>query len=181
MDGGSGTDLLGFWDIDSTGHGAVVDLRRQHGNILDDGYGNTEAATSVENLDGSDRGDSFTGSDGGEFIWGERGNDRLTGAGGADGLFGGYDSDKVYGGAGNDTVMGGFGADTVTGGGGADIFVFQDPSSLGNNVDHIVDFQVGVDSIILNSTGTSIGHASLLPAGFLSGAGVTGPRHNPRS
>lgn len=175
MDGGAGTDVLGFWDIDKTGHGARVDLNRLHGNILDDGYGNIETATGFENLDGSDKKDTFTGNTKTNLLWGERGDDRLNGGGGADGLYGGYDSDKLYGGLGNDTVMGGFGSDTVTGGDGADIFVFHETFGI-TEFDHAVDYQAGVDRIILNSAGTVIGSATLLPAGFLSGAGISAAR-----
>ena len=175
MDGGSGSDVLGFWNIGRTGHGAIVDLGRLRGNILDDGYGNTETATGFEILIGSNKNDVFTGNDRANFLAGERGNDRLNGSGGADRLYGGYDSDKIDGGMGNDTVVGGYGLDTVTGGEGADLFVFNAPNLGESDVDHVVDFQVGVDKIIFNSSSIGIQYADLLPAGFLSGPGMTTP------
>lgn len=68
--------------------------------------------------------------------------------------------DNLVGTAGDDVITGGIGADTLTGGGGADQFVF---SSLRDGIDTIVDFQPGVDRIVLTQLLQSLGIASGAP------------------
>lgn len=83
---------------------------------------------------------------------GGSGNDRITGNGGDNALFGG---------AGNDTLNGGGGNDRLVGGGGADKFVFN--TKLKHNVDTIVDFVHGQDTLVLDHgifKGLDHGHVS---------------------
>ena len=68
---------------------------------------------------------------------GTDGNDTLLGSPGDDQLFGGY---------GDDTLQGGDGHDTLEGGEGADDFVFLAGEI---DVDNILDFDAGEDSIVL--------------------------------
>ena len=60
-----------------------------------------------------------------------------------------YDN-VLSGGAGNDMLYGGLGNDTLTGGAGSDTFVFDSFLKSGN-VDKIMDFTVGTDTIGLSS------------------------------
>ena len=63
-------------------------------------------------------------------------------------LDGGSGGDVLIGGKGKDFLDGDDGFDRLIGGAGADQFAFR--SELVNNVDTIVDFQVGVDKIALS-------------------------------
>ncbi len=57
-------------------------------------------------------------------------------------------NDKLSGLGGNDTLDGGKGNDTLTGGEGHDSFVFN--AKLTDNVDKVIDFQAGLDTIVLD-------------------------------
>ncbi|MDK3016519.1 calcium-binding protein [Pseudodonghicola flavimaris] len=74
-------------------------------------------------------------------------HDNLINAGdGDDTLNGGGGRDTLIGGAGNDILDGGRGRDTLTGSDGADAFIF----SKGYGKDTITDFELGVDTLILD-------------------------------
>ena len=80
------------------------------------------------------------------------GNDTLTGGDGNDALYGGSGDDQIHGQLGNDILVGGQGADT---------FFFDTALDGANNVDTILDFEVGVDKIallpsIFGAIGTSL-------------------------
>lgn len=94
--------------------------------------------TSAINVTGSVNGDTLSGS---AF------NDTLKGGDGGDSLFGSDGRDSLDGGAANDRLTGGLGNDTMTGGTGADSFVFDSQIGPTPNIDRIVDFAVGVDTI----------------------------------
>ena len=94
--------------------------------------------TSAINVTGSVNGDTLSGS---AF------NDTLKGGDGGDSLFGSDGRDSLDGGAANDRLNGGLGNDTMTGGTGADSFVFDSQIGPTPNIDRIVDFAVGVDTI----------------------------------
>ena len=75
----------------------------------------------------------------------------------SDFLYGGGGKDTLKGGAGADLLDGGAGKDVLKGGTGADAFLFKDHLGSGN-VDKIVDFKVGVDTILLDhSVFTAVG------------------------
>jgi VCBS repeat-containing protein len=77
-------------------------------------------------------------------VYGLGGDDTITGNFGDDVLFGQAGFDVLSGGAGNDVLNGGSNADQLTGGAGADTFVL----SRGDG-DMVVDFQTGVDHLLL--------------------------------
>jgi Ca2+-binding RTX toxin-like protein len=116
--GGDGVDQLRFRGGDEEDHGAIVDLST--GTVIDDGFGNTETFTSIENVRGSSHGDDFTGDGNDNIMRGEEGNDTLTGAGGSDNLLGGVDDDTLSGGDDNDNLFGDAGEDTINGDAGDD-------------------------------------------------------------
>ena len=99
------------------------------------------------------QGDHFNneinGSSGDNALYGEQGNDTING---------GRGDDEIYGGEDNDTINGGAGDDWLDGGPGADIFVFE--SGGGNDV--IMDFEDGVDKIVLKGFKTADGTAATL-------------------
>ncbi|MEI6098977.1 MAG: calcium-binding protein, partial [Alphaproteobacteria bacterium] len=84
--GGAGSDWLSFdlWFAVADQYGISVDLRKTTGQVIDDGFGNKENATSIENIFGSFANDVIIGSKGDNIIRGGGGNDTMTGAGGAD-------------------------------------------------------------------------------------------------
>lgn len=173
LDGGAGIDRVLY---SSSSAAVLVSLAD------DTGFGGSaegDTYSSIENLYGSQFGDSLTGDDmdntisglgGNDVISGGGGNDRLIGAAGNDTLYGGEGDDILIaqegddtldGGAGADRLIGGVDADLLTGGadndlllgqGGADRFIFGDA----HGADRIVDFEQGVD-LIQFAFGSDIG------------------------
>jgi serralysin len=101
--------------------------------------------------------DHLNGNKGNDTLIGGFGNDDLHGGQGDDVLHGGEQDDLLSGDLGNDTLDGGGGVDTLVGGAGADTFQFAN-LNIGNlpwvpsdssPLDHVVDFELGVDHIQL--------------------------------
>jgi RTX calcium-binding nonapeptide repeat (4 copies) len=153
-DGKGGADTLIFWaNTWNGGHGATVNL--SSGVISDDGWGNTEVATAMENIRGSQTHDNFVGNAAANIIWGNQGNDTIKGGGN------------------NDTIFGGEGNDALTGNAGADVFSFYSVIGNGVGVDTITDFDLtGGDLIELDGSVAGLS-AQLTAAGFRSAAGAT--------
>lgn len=93
--GGEGVDLYrgdaGFDQINfsqsftgAAQTGVNVDLRLSSGQIIDDGFGNTETALGIEGLWGTNFNDRLFGNGLDNYIYGGDGTDRMYGAGGAD-------------------------------------------------------------------------------------------------
>lgn len=93
--GGEGRDSFdgkGDWDgirfdrqfTDRNMVGINVDLSRTTGQIINDGFGNTETAINIEWVLGSYRADRIKGNAGQNLLEGEGGADTLTGGAGAD-------------------------------------------------------------------------------------------------
>ena len=144
FDGGTGTDT---YDFDGAANAINVNLSLGAGQVINDGYGNTETITSVERIIGTLFDDTLTGSGGSDRLEGRNGIDTINGNGGNDTLYGndgddiingnggrdtiyggadddtidgGSDDDTIYGGSGNDNIMGGDGDDVIVGGSGND-------------------------------------------------------------
>ena len=123
MDGGADTDTASYRWAKS---GVAVDLNAGTGSR---GDARGDRLSNIENLVGSQHGDTLKGDgganvieglDGADTIEGLAGADTLRGGGGADTLRGGDNADTLEGGEGGDTLEGGGGADTLIGGDGAD-------------------------------------------------------------
>ncbi|MEM9059270.1 MAG: hypothetical protein AAGD13_02305 [Pseudomonadota bacterium] len=71
-------------------------------------------------------------------------------------------NDNLQGNGGNDVIDGGTGADILRGGADADVFVFDS----GDGADQIIDFEVGVDTIDLSSTGLGFGDLTIADVGL---------------
>jgi Ca2+-binding RTX toxin-like protein len=103
IDGGEGSDTIFLQDGPAPARGAVINLKT--GTITDDGYGNAETVTHVENLHGTDLGDAITMRDDGGYVFGRAG---------ADTIIGGNGGNYIVPGSGNDSILAGTGWDTVT-------------------------------------------------------------------
>ncbi|NRA98548.1 MAG: calcium-binding protein [Rhodobacteraceae bacterium] len=140
IDGGAGRDIIrGGLGSDTLEGGADADTLLYTGGSV----GVTVSLEADENgfqsaAGGEAEGDVISGF---ENVYASNGNDGLTG-----------DDNRniLYGYSGEDTLDGGLGADVLRGGAGADDFVFR--TELGDgNVDRIIDFEAGLDSLILDS------------------------------
>lgn len=115
-------------------------------DTLDGGSGfdladySTERAGLSLDLTGGSSGDVLSSIEG---LVGTAYDDVLTGNAGANFLDGGF---------GNDVLRGGAGSDTLTGGRGSDVFEFGSQVSLDQDVDWIMDFDIGEDRIQLDSS-----------------------------
>ena len=133
-------------------------------------------------MNGNAGDDSILGEDGNDILVGQDGSDLLEGGDGLDTMDGGTGDDTLEGGDGNDILRGrngedelagGDGRDFLTGGQGADSFVFRalTDTVVGANRDQILDFEQGVDLIVV---------AGLSPGVFeFKGTGAFGPNGNP--
>jgi len=173
--GASGNDAIDGQDDDDTIDGGIGNDQIWGGNGADSISGGTGAdviwgGVGNDTIQGGDqndliRGDAdndlLAGENGEDVVWGGDGNDRVWGNAGADHLYGGSGSDNIWGGTqndilwgedgndyldgqeGNDILEGGAGSDNLWGGAGSDTFMFKS----GWGVDHIHDFQKGIDKL----------------------------------
>ncbi|MGF1867451.1 hypothetical protein L4D15_19730 [Enterovibrio norvegicus] len=104
--------------------------------------------------------DVIEGGQGNDVLESGAGDDRLAGNQGDDYLDAGQGNDKLLAGSGNDTLIGGEGNDTLTagtgddtlvGGEGEDTYIFESF----DGINHIQDFEVGVDKLELDVTFSS--------------------------
>ncbi|TRW98362.1 calcium-binding protein [Paracoccus sp. M683] len=143
LQGGLGSDTATY--INATG-GVTVRLAVTGAQNVGGGQG-SDRLVSIENLTGSSYGDRLEGNNQANTLSGLGGADRLVGGGGNDRLNGGNGNDVLDGGTGNDLLRGQGGSDRLVGGGGADRFEFD----LRSGVDRIMDWQDGLDTILLRS------------------------------
>lgn len=114
IDGGANTDTASYrW----AKAGVAVDLNAGTGSR---GDAQGDRLSNIENLVGSQHGDTLKGSSGANVIEGLDGADTIEGLGGDDTLYGGEGADTLRGGDNADTLYGGKRNDTLEGGGGVD-------------------------------------------------------------
>ena len=96
-DGGSDIVRLGASFADDTQTGVEVNLGLTTGQIINDGFGNSEDALRIENLAGTHLADKLRGNAGANYLEGGQGADSLTGAAGADEFYwdGMYEVDAI--------------------------------------------------------------------------------------
>lgn len=170
--GGAGVDGIGFYYDEDLTRGVVVDLGRSSRQILNDGHGASETATSIEVLYGSDFNDSLTGGGAAETLYGNGGDDTISGGSGDDLIFGGDGTNQIYGGDGNDTLAAYYGTDVLTGGAGADYFDLEG-TLPDRGVTRITDLTHGLDRIGLGADLVGLALGPLDTAEFASGNGLT--------
>lgn len=116
FDGGNGFDEVNFHWWEGPGPtGINVDMTLASGQVIDDGFGNTETLVSIEGIGGTTQNDTI----------------RL-----------GAEDGNAYGNDGDDTLIAGTGVQQFYGGGGADTFVFESLATVGLKPerDYIDDF-----------------------------------------
>jgi Ca2+-binding RTX toxin-like protein len=115
--------------------------------------------TGNDLLSGFAGNDILNGLGGNDTLNGGNGNDTLNGGGGNDRLFGDAGDDALNGGSGDDYLRGGAGINQATGGTGADDFVFV----AGDGKLAIMDFEPGVDDLVLGGLGAGFTILDLIP------------------
>ena len=146
LDGGTGADTASYAGSEEAVMVNLADGKGMGGDAEGDTY------KSVENLIGSDHGDTLKGDDGDNMLSGGKGDDTLVGGKGDDTLYGGAGNDMLDGcTTGDDVLNGGAGDDTLRGRSGDDKFVF----GSGHGDDTIVDFTDGEDMLDLSALGLS--------------------------
>ena len=160
-----------FTDVFDGGSGDDTLLGRGGDDLLDGNSGNDFILGGAGNddIDGGTDNDTINANAGDDTVFGGTGNDVLVGQDGSDVLEGGDDNDTLDGGAGDDILeggedndilrgrngeddlAGGLGRDFLTGGQGADNFTFRSIAEtvVGANRDQILDFEQGVDQIVV--------------------------------
>lgn len=108
LDGGDHTDTA---DYQGTKHAVTVILSSNGTTFATIASGDKDTLIDIENVSGSDVGDTLTGDDFANRIEGNEGADTLSGRGGID---------TILGGAGNDRITGGDAVDTLDGEGDVD-------------------------------------------------------------
>jgi Ca2+-binding RTX toxin-like protein len=138
IDGGSGTNTIDF-SLEGGPNGVTVNILT---SAWIDSFGNNDASVlNIQNVIGTNFADSITGDNSANQLYGLAGNDTLNGLGGIDTILGDSGADTINGGAGNDILSGNDGVTAADG--SRDIFVYDDSSGLGANVDTILDFDEG--------------------------------------
>ncbi|MBY6121065.1 calcium-binding protein [Mameliella alba] len=185
--GGDSTDVFQGNNDDDLLVGRGGDDSLSGGNGLDTilgGEGNDYVSGGNDNdtLNGNAGDDTILGGSGNDILVGQDGsdlleggseNDTIDGGNGDDVLEGGDGNDILRGRAGEDELAGGLGRDFLTGGQDADQFVFRALAEtvVGANRDQILDFEQGVDSIVV---------AGMSPGVFeFRGTGAFAPSGNP--
>jgi Ca2+-binding RTX toxin-like protein len=123
MDGGNGTDTLGY-----LGAVAGVTVTLGAANVQTTGSGGEAAGDKIKNFEnilGGDGNDKLTGNALNNRLFGILGNDTLNGAAGNDIISAGAGTDTVDGGAGDDLIEGGADADKITGNTGIDTVSYE--------------------------------------------------------
>ena len=106
IDGGDGDDRVEYHRDAERGGGAAVTVNLETGTATD-GFGNTDTLISIENVRGTEFGDTLIGNGDDNYIEGEAGDDSLVGNDGRD---------TFEGNAGNDTIDGGASLQDFNGG-----------------------------------------------------------------
>jgi Ca2+-binding RTX toxin-like protein len=150
-----------YFEADSSGDSTVE-------NIVGTDQGDTIGGDSnVNDLSGGGGGDDITGGGGADIIDGGDGDDSLSGNSGGDTITGGGGDDDIIGGAGDDRLIGGAGDNRVMGEEGDDTYVFHAESGdngenefVGGSGDDTVELAGTISDYIINRADDSVNYAS---------------------
>lgn len=109
ISGGDGTDTASY---STASAGVTVNLTVAAAQ--DTISAGLDTISGIENLTGSNYGDTMTGDGGSNILTGGSGDDNLTGGAGNDTIYGNADNDTLTGGTGTDAVYGNDGNDTLS-------------------------------------------------------------------
>ncbi len=176
FDGDTDADLLvGRGGDDSLlGDGGADTVLGGDGNDRIDGGGDNDTLNGNagdDTIEGGSGNDILVGQDGSDELDGGDGLDTMDGGNGDDTLEGGADNDILRGRAGEDNLAGGLGLDLLTGGQDADSFVFRSVAEtvVGANRDQILDFEQGIDLIVVSGLSPGVfefkGTSAFAPSG----------------
>ncbi|MDE4135094.1 PA14 domain-containing protein [Phaeobacter sp. QD34_3] len=144
--GSDGADTINARGGDDTLRGAAGD------DVLEGGKG-------ADLIVGGAGDDMMRGGAGNDTLRGNRGEDTMIAGRGNDILRGGRGDETLYGGSGDDTLSGSEGDDIMQGGDGADLFVFN--AFTDGEMDEIMDFEDGIDQLLLRLTDPATGEPVL--------------------
>ncbi|BAY96350.1 5'-nucleotidase/2',3'-cyclic phosphodiesterase [Tolypothrix tenuis PCC 7101] len=176
INGTSGNNIL-------IGTDKVDIIRGLAGNDIITGNKNNDflyGGSGNDALEGGDGNDNLYGDEGNDGLLGGKGDDTLSGGSGNDALEGGDGNDRLYGNQGNDVLLGGDGDDWLAGGEGRDFLTGGSGSDRfyltgTGEFDTIIDFNPGVDKIVISKSEFSLSQAlGTLDAGlFRAGTRAT--------
>ena len=107
LDGGTGDDTADYAASDGAMTIALAS------GAASGGHAEGDTLVGIENVVGSDFGDTISGSAAENRLFGGSGDDSLSGEGASDRLDGGDGDDRLFGGGGGDVLAGGAGVDTA--------------------------------------------------------------------
>jgi Ca2+-binding RTX toxin-like protein len=176
FEGGLGDDTLvgrGGDDLLEGNSGNDFILGGEGNDEIDGGANNDtiNANAGDDTVLGGIGNDVLVGQDGSDYLDGGDNEDVIDGGNGDDILEGGDGNDILRGRAGEDELAGGLGRDYLTGGQDADQFVFRALAEtvVGALRDQILDFEQGVDSIVVAGMSPGVfqfrGTAPFAPSG----------------
>ena len=147
LSGGSGSDTVSYV---TSPDGVTVDLLA---NVFAGGDADEDRASAldIENIVGSQIGDTLSGTGGDNVISGLAGADVINGLAGNDTIDAGAgNDDEIYGGDGNDQISGADGNDALFGEGGRDTLSGGDgdDSLFGGTGDDILAGEAGADDLV---------------------------------
>ncbi len=143
--GGAGLDRADYRNATA---GLVIDMTNPSAST---GAAAGDTFNSIENIVGSQFGDTIVGGDGDDYLYGLLGDDILIGGAGKDRLLGDGSADVLKGGDGDDELRGGDGDDLLIGGHGADIL----NGGAGTDTVSYVDAARGVTASIANTVASA--------------------------
>lgn len=177
LEGDAATSDDGNFISEPDGRAAGADATDGHDSIYGSRLGDLlRGFGGNDHMFGRDGDDTLEGGVGDDVLEGEGGDDSLSGGQGMDWLNGGKGDDSLDGGEGDDDLILTTG-DTATGGDGSDRFytVFDADEDPDQPAPEIVDFQPGVDRLVLEFDATAEDLPNItLDTGSIPGSTVVG-------
>ncbi len=121
IEGGDGDgDTAAFWDAQN-----AVDIDLSNNRANNDGFGNIDILNGIENIEGSQFGDTIIGDAENNTFWGNGGDDHIEGGAGHDYFNDRDGNSQLFGQAGDDTFRAAAGDDLLDGGADQDWATYE--------------------------------------------------------